>query len=336
MKNEIAVLISDIHFKLETLELASSALSAAVEASNVKSIPLIICGDLLDQKPIIRAECANKIIEILQLAKQKVFILVGNHDLINESGKAHSLNFLKPYAMVIEAPTPLLGNITLFPYYSDVEELRQILKTIPKKSTLIMHQGMLNADMGHYIQDKSALSPEDVKDFRVISGHYHKSQDIICSYNPAGQVGIFSYVGNPYTLNNSEASHTEKGLKILMGGGALAFLPLNLRKHVVFSFDINNLPSEKLANNSKDLITIKISCPSHQIHLVDKKILGGRLLGHTEYKLDLNITSAVLTDIGLEIELLTEGEILDSLLDSSNLDKSTISLLKSDWKELLK
>src|SRR5579859_5876578 len=178
MPKAIAVVISDIHFNLHTLPIASKALSSAVNTANDLNLPLVIAGDLNDTKAIIRAEVANKLIDILRSARTPVYILVGNHDRINEREHEHGLNYLKPYANIVDEPSMLENeDVFLVPYFNNP----QLIKTsdvIPYGVILIMHQGFQGALMGDYVLDKTSISPEVVKNHTVISGHYHKHQTI--------------------------------------------------------------------------------------------------------------------------------------------------------------
>jgi len=123
MSKPAAVLISDIHFSLPNLELASAALLRAQFKAALLKVPLVIAGDLMDTKANMRAEVVNKLIQLFSVKDNPdTIILVGNHDLINEKGKSHSLNFLKPYTTVIDRPVTgeLLNlEVMLIPYISD-------------------------------------------------------------------------------------------------------------------------------------------------------------------------------------------------------------------------
>src|SRR4051812_39679990 len=101
----IAVLVSDVHYSLKNLELSDKAFRAAIDTAHKLAVPLIDAGDLTDDKCIIRAEVANRLIKTMEYAKDKyvpVYCLVGNHSLINQKGKEHALEFLKPYCTVLD------------------------------------------------------------------------------------------------------------------------------------------------------------------------------------------------------------------------------------------
>lgn len=285
MSDYKAVLISDIHFTVNTLEVASKALIAAKIRAEELGIPLIICGDTLDSKAIMRGECVNRLLEILSFKPtskfSEVIILVGNHDLINEKGKEHTLNFLQGHCTVISEPTWHLGlELYLIPYISNPEQLKRTLLWCTYNTTLIMHQGVQGAYMGHYVKDTSSLPIEEYRGHRVISGHYHRAQDLAISGGTT-----FSYVGNPYTLNFGEAKDGDKGYKLLDSAGNLTLVPLNLRKHVVIERHFKDLYIPLETDVSNSIISLKVTGSRQSLNSIDKKELDDAL-GISNYKLE--------------------------------------------------
>lgn len=323
MSEPIAVCISDIHFNINTLTLASAALSAALKKAEDLNIPLIIAGDLNDTKAIIRGEVVNRLIEITRYAKTKVYILAGNHDLINEKGEEHTLNFLRPYAQIIDQPD-LWKNVLFIPYQSSKEKFKEILdyEDHSKGGIIICHQGFLGAQMGDYIQDKSSISTDVVKDFTVISGHYHKHQTI----------GTVTYIGSPYTITFTEANDPPKGFLVLYSDGTFTREILGLRKHVIIETDIPGLLDTPRVTPG-DLIWLKVKGPQSQLKELDKKELGERLFGHSNYKLDLIPTDSDIVE--LEVDKMQNDEILDALIDACGDTGDTKIYLKKLWRDLL-
>ncbi len=269
MKKPVFIAISDIHFSVPNLELASKSLQAALSKAEELNIPLIIAGDLNDTKAIIRAEVANALIRILKPAKVRVYILEGNHDKVNEKGKEHGLNYLRPYATIIDEPDIFTFNFTeihLIPYMSDSSRL--ILPT-PNAFTkiLVMHQGFRGAFMGDYIQDKSSISTDVVKDYTVISGHYHRHQTL----------GTVTYIGSPYTITYGEANDGPKGFLIVNEDGTFTREILNLRKHITLERTVDTL-NEPIPNyNPGDLVKIKVRGTREQLLKVRKQDTNHRL-----------------------------------------------------------
>lgn len=329
-----AVLISDEHYTPSSLPVAHAAMKQALAKAEELEVPLISCGDLLDSKAIIRAECANALIELFSTAQTRVIILVGNHTLINEKGSEHSLNFLSPYAEVIDEPKfdEALG-IWLIPYQSNQDKLKLALAGCAKGSTIIMHQGVLSADMGHYVKDSTSLPREEFADFRVISGHYHKAQDIKCGRPRKGALGLFSYVGSPYTTSFSEANDGPKGFRILYSDGILESVPTNLRKHIILDRPILTALTPVPEYAPGDLVWFKLRGPKVALDECDKDYIGKKLFGHSNFKLD-KIPDDV--DYSKEIKKdLKDSEILDSLIDSTLADADQKKVLKGLWREVV-
>jgi len=325
MKTPIAVLISDVHYNLSTLPLADAAMRQAINKANQLDIPLIVCGDLHDTKAAMRAECVNAMIETFKLCKIKPFVLVGNHDRINEKAPAHSLNFLTPYAEIIEDRGKYTDQLFLVPYEHDPESLRNFLRHMPKGAILIMHQGLQNSHMGDYIHDKSAINKSDVAGFRVISGHYHTRQSIDLPDN-----GTWDYVGNPFTLTQGEANDPEKGFQVLHSDGTLDFIPTNLRRHRVWECSPDLVPIGEYSPG--DILTIKVRGTHEELSGITRSKVQEKT-GIEFFKLDLIPTAAETK--ALEVLSLNQGELLDNLIDSlSNTSDDRKTNLKELWRRL--
>lgn len=360
MSKPVAVLISDVHYSLQTLQLADVAMRMAIDKANSLRVPLIVAGDLHDTKANLRGECVNAMIETFKRCYSPPYILVGNHDRLNEKAPAHSLNFLAnltwhetndPYGIdssemisnlnLVETPGFYndLGSINgksihLIPYQHDSDELRAHLKTIDKGSCVIMHQGLTGTNSGHYIQDKSAITHEDVADFRVISGHYHTRQTIKTGRPQKGAVGLFDYIGNSYTLNFAEANDPPKGFQILMNDGALEFVPTNLRKHVVYDISINLFEITGTAPYAalEDLVWVKIKGTKEELSSSGRKQAERWINRQAPFRLDLIPTDTVSTKPTTK---LVQGALLDSLIDSlTNTSDARKMSLKDRWKTL--
>lgn len=321
MAKPLAVLISDIHYTLGTLDLSDSALRSAIKAAEDLNIPLIIAGDTLDSKSIIRAECANRLITTLKSSKVKTFTIVGNHDRINEKSSEHSLNFLEEYTTIINS-TFNIGNVWLLAYQHDKKYITDALKVIPHNDIVIMHQGVQSAYMGHYIQDKTSLPLEAFKNHRVISGHYHRAQDL----------GTVSYIGNPYTLSFGEANDGPKGYAVLYGDGSMERIPLDLRKHVVIDTNIGELSN--LTNNTRpiDLVLLKIKGNRHDLQNLKLSEIRKKFV--QPIKIDLIPTDQNIGHMTSNV-VQTDAEILDKVIDTTSTDPNEVALLKKHWRLLL-
>lgn len=326
MKTVKAILISDIHYNMKNLELSDISLQETVKAANECNAPLIICGDLHDTKANLRAECIERIINTLQGCATKPYILVGNHDLVNERGTNNALSFLEPLAHLIAEPCYNEKlNTWLFPYYSDVSKLLSFInKYCTTDKLLIMHQGMKSASMGDYIQDHSAMEYNDIKQFTCFSGHYHKHQSI----------GGFTYVGNPFTMSFGEAEDGAKGYLKLYADNSFSQIKLKLRKHIVIQADadeyIFNAKTPHVIN-SNDLVWVKLTGSAEKLNLIKKDELGLNWNLPEGFKLDK--TAKIVDNIEMDIPKdLKDGELLDMLIDAYDTTSETKNIIKNWWK----
>ena len=329
-KKPIAVCISDIHFNINNLKLSSVALQAAVAKANDLGVPLVIAGDLNDTKAIIRAEVANAIIPILEQCEYKPFALVGNHDMINEKGQEHGLNYLKPYAIVVDRPRvlPVSGSpLAMIPYYSNPKELEFYLGTTPSDALVIMHQGVKGGDMGDYFQDHSAIDVSLLDRFKaVISGHYHRHQTI----------GKLTYIGSPFTMTFGEAKDGPKGFLILNSDGSFERVILDLRRHVKMEVPADAVLSlnmdKALKEKSNDLLWVKVTGTPSELAKINKAEIGAILIGHSNFKLDKIPTAS--ETVEMKPQAVSGEELFDGIIDSTSESQAQKKVLKALWREV--
>lgn len=219
----------------------------------------------------------------------------------------------------------------MVPYYGDSEELESTLNVIPDNSTVLVHQGVQSAFLGHYTQDKTSLPPSAYGRFRTFGSHYHRRQDIKCGRPRKGAVGLFSYLGSPYSQSFGEASDGEKGFSILYDDGSLELVPTNLRKHVVVETNVFELDNYKFSLDSSDLLWLKVKGSTAELAKLNKAEIGKRLLGHSNFKFDKIYADAPVLE--QSNEKLTEMETLYSLIDAtdeSKLQKNTLKHLATE------
>lgn len=295
MSNPVAVVLGDVHFSVSTLELASAALEQARDLAKELSVPLIINGDLLDGKAVIRGECANRLIRLLSAEEHRpprIIVNIGNHDLLAEKSLHHSLNFLRPYAEIIDKPTfDAALNSWFIPYFNDGQALEAVLKDIPAGSRLFMHQGVLGADMGAYAADRTSLPTTAFADFRVISSHFHRRQDIKCGRPRKSAVGLYSFIGSPYSITFAEANDGPKGNTVVYDDGTTELFPTNLRKHVKLDITVDEQETMSTTGTwpqvaPNDLLWVVLRGPASRLEKVSKAALGAALIGHSSFRLE--------------------------------------------------
>jgi len=335
MSKPIAVIISDVHYNLQTLELADAAMRLAIAKANQLQVPLIVAGDLHDTKANMRGECIEAMINTFCILKVSCFILRGNHDQINEKSNKHSLNFLDliENVTVIDHFTQHIG-LSFIPYQHDLEMFKFYLDQIDKGSTIIMHQGVKGSNAGDYMQDPTAIDKDLLADYRVISGHYHTRQDIKCGRPRKGAAGLMSFIGNPYTLNFGEANDPQKGFRILNEDGTLDFVPTNLRKHVVINITVaGHLGITHFEGvNPGDLVKVKATGIKEELSKISKDFIGNAL-GIHDFRLELIPLQS--TSVLPEHTIVSSEHTLDGLID--NLQNTSIEQkerLKTLWKAL--
>ena len=338
MRKPLAVLISDVHYNLQTLKLADAAMRMAFDKANALNVPLIVAGDLHDTKANIRGECVKAMRDTFKKAKRKPYVLIGNHDKINEKSGAqeHSLHFLGRLAHLVAEPWlynelgSINGNsIHLIPYQHDIDAFVKYLAKVDAGSCIITHQGYIGANTGEYFQDKAAIQTILVGRFRVISGHYHTRQTLgLLSGNK------LDYIGNPYTLTWAEADDPEKGFQILYRDGSLGFVPTNLRKHVVVDIMVGDLDHPDLWEydyKPGDLLWVKVHGDKERLNVTKQQVAEAMEI-QGDFKLDL-IPREIVT-IGSKKQL-QGAELLDSLIDSlTNTSDERKARLKELWRNI--
>ena len=316
----IFVAISDIHFNLANLELSSIALKAALAKAEQLNVELVIAGDLNDTKAIIRAEVANAIIKILKWAQVPVHIIAGNHDLINEKGKEHGLNYLAPYALITDQPESIFDGVYAIPYQSDLDELEAILDKVPAGEIIVMHQGVNGANMGDYVIDKTSISSDLLALHTCISGHYHRHQT----------VGTLTYIGSPFTMSFGEANDGAKGFLVVNRDGSFTREILNLRKHVIKELHVGDRID--MHTNEGDLLWVKLFGPKSLLDKTSKKQVA-EAVGHDNFKLDKIYEDIEPLAENTSPKLRTNAEILDSLIDQLKENEPMKKSLKKLWRE---
>lgn len=324
----VAVLISDIHFNVKTITSASIALNLAFTRALELRIPLIITGDLNDTKSIIRGEVANILVKIFKSWSGKLVesptILIGNHDRLNEAGKEHSLNFLSPWARIVNEPL-VGGNFYFIPYCSTNQEFKEAIAKTPKDTIVITHQGYKGAFMGEYVQDKSSVDPMELSGLKIFSGHYHRHQS----------VGPVTYVGSPYTTSFGEANDGPKGFLTIDAHGGYEHVTVALPRHVVVCGVLLDQGVLELSMQEQftehDRLWVKIYGSTINLKGLTKKHIEDSL-GRKDFKLDLIPTDEVLQDIDIIDK--TNEQIVDELIDNLKITSHNKEELKQLWRQL--
>lgn len=332
MKKPLLVVTGDVHFTINSLELASKALIQAFDLANELQIPLVINGDLTDGKSIIRGEVANRLIDIFKRYQShvKCFVSSGNHDLLSEKDDTvTAINFLSPYCDgVLTSPLRLTDQIGIIPYRNTNERFLEAVSEFDVNTILLVHQGLSGASMGDYSFDKSSVSPESLEGRRIIASHYHRKQDIDLTGG-----GLWSYIGSPYSITAGEATDGPKGIAVLYSDGSLEHIPTNLRKHVTIEIDYTEVTNPIPNLNSDDLLWLKVQGPHSELEKLSKRDIGMQHLGHSNFKFDKLPNDSTIAKS--KVENLSDEQTLDFIVDSSEETKEQQTYLKNLWREIL-
>lgn len=332
MRQPLAIIINDVHYNQYNIALCNKVMRQAAMEAHGYHVPLIVAGDLNDTKAIIRGEVLNALIETMEYCNSitHVYVMIGNHDLINHHAYDHTLNFLRGVVdVVVQAPVMLHG-LYLIPYRVSDREFLTATAGMDKHSTIVAHQGLRNSHSGDYFSDPTAVDATQLPpNIRVISGHYHRRQDIDL---PNG--GTWTYLGSPFTHTFGEAEDGVKGFNVLYTDGSVELVPTNLRKHVIVTRDVDSVMQPIEGLNKEDLLWMKVTGPYSEVRGLKKKDIGLMHLGHSNFKLDL-IPTDLVNPTAKKLDKLTHSEILDSVIKDSTESKEQKKYLSKLWREIL-
>lgn len=327
MTPSLAVVISDIHYSLQTLQLADTAFRSAIDKAAALGVPCIDCGDITSDKAILRAEVIKAITDTLKYAASKgvrVYCVVGNHSLWNQKGDEHALTFMEPYATVISAPCTVDG-FHFIPYQKSEEAFLAAINQFPLGSIVFGHQGTKGGQLGDYIRDLTAFDPNDVADWRVFLGHYHAHYEL----------GTTVSIGNPYTLTFGEAKDGPKGYLIVRTDGTFSRVILPLRHHIVLEYDASECGWRSIRPDilrPDDVVWVKLRGTSSELSTVTKSKVS-QFLGIEAFKFDKIVTAQ--DDITEQYQATSGAEILDGLIDSVASTPELRAEYKALWRELV-
>lgn len=253
-------IIGDPHAKPTNLTLIFQLFEKVERLGNTT----IWLGDFLDTKEIVRGKCFNLIYKLLKMSKLQHIVIVGNHDWFNLECKDHSLLALKelPNVRVIDKPTSLHHGYFI-PYIHDQDELKNVLKQLPKGSTLFAHLELKGFDYGNGHICKSGLTTRSLSRFRrVISGHFHKYQE----------KGNFTYLGTPFSHTFGE-SNQQKYFGIYdTETDHLELVDALFRRHITLEYncDTNSVNPREYTVASCDTLRVILTGSWENINLFNK------------------------------------------------------------------
>jgi DNA repair exonuclease SbcCD nuclease subunit len=331
-RKPLAVVISDVHFKLDTLEVATAAFTRAIDTAAELGVSLIDAGDITNDKAILRAEVVNRLLELRRYAEdRRVYIvsIVGNHSLLNEkSTDANALEFIGgdwwapvnvPIVGAELADCPVAyAELAFIPYQPNPEDFYDFIETLPKGSIVIGHQGTKGGVMGDYIQDHSAIDPKRIRDWRVFLGHYHQHYELENTVS----------IGNPYTLTFGEANDLPKGFLIVYDDGSYDRVLTHLRKHVIIDATMGDTIA---APDKTDIVWFKLRGTRGEIAHLGKEAFA-KAMNRSDFKFEKIYTDSATTNIKTDKK--TDVEIFDAIVDRLEESAQQKATLKALAREL--
>jgi len=257
------LIIGDIHCRPDNLNKVNELFNI-IES---KQLPVILLGDVLDTKEVIRGKCLNLIYNRLKSSKLKYNILVGNHCWFNNEQSDHSLRVLNslPNVRVIDTPTFLYNNmnVILVPYYRNPAKFLHSI-TFSSIEFVIGHQGVKEFTLGSGYTEDEAVDLKDLTRFKqVIMGHYHTPMD----------KGNVVYVGSPFSHSFGESNENKRLAIFHTDLGIIEYIPLDLPRHVSVTIDLDNPVNLQVDPVNHNRVILKGS--KEQIDLFDKTKYNG-------------------------------------------------------------
>jgi DNA repair exonuclease SbcCD nuclease subunit len=251
-------IIGDPHCTPKNLDKIAQLLDQAEDLGNT----VIILGDLLDTKSVVRSECLNLYFEKLSKSKLSFYILVGNHDYHNLQCEDHSLKTLKALSNVIIIDQVFQTEwATFLPFIQDKSKLKEILESTPEDHVVFGHFEVTQFDFGNGHICEDGLTLEDFSRFkRVISGHFHKHQ----------VTDNFTYLGTPFSHSFGEANQVKYIAEYEIIQDTLNLIQTTFPQHVSLKLDISTKTADTklkkfLKDNVNNIVRVQLAGTSEQI-----------------------------------------------------------------------
>lgn len=206
---------------------------ATLELAEAQGYPIVLMGDLLDTKEVIRGKSLNFWFDWISKSQTFYTIIVGNHDWFNLECEDHSLRVLSTLDNVLMVDSPKSQYDCWFiPYIHDQDQLKKVLKDIPKDATLFAHLEVKSFDFGNgYICEEGITTKALAKFKHVVSGHFHKFQ----------QNKNLTYIGTPFSHSFGESNQDKFIGVINLDTNEIKYIPTNLPQHRTVEIE---LPTE--------------------------------------------------------------------------------------------
>jgi DNA repair exonuclease SbcCD nuclease subunit len=203
------IVFSDLHLRDKSAETVFQevfpGLFAAVSKDPDKTLACL--GDFWHVRYKIPVSLQNEVLKFLDALEKsgiRLILLPGNHDQVSVEGE-HALEVFRKYPNVTIMTEPAWNEYGFWiPYRKRSEDTLRALEFAVKTRgmqppVLWMHHEILGAAMNSAIRDTTGLDPNYLKEWIVLSGHYHMRQ----------QLGTVRYIGSPYQVDAGEAGQAK-------------------------------------------------------------------------------------------------------------------------------
>jgi DNA repair exonuclease SbcCD nuclease subunit len=222
---------------------------------------VVFLGDLLDTHERIHSTPLNLALKFIKSVGIKCFVLVGNHDMINNSQfltENNWMNCLKPIPNVVVVDKVICEcidgkNFVFCPYVFPgrfVEALNTLTTISWRDSTIIFaHQEFHGCKMGH-IQSTIGDLWEDSFPL-VISGHIHENQK--------PKKNIYYPGSSMSTAFGQTSKNVISIINIGKNGIDIEEIELDMPKKKIVYLDFDKVDNFNIENNSKDKVKLTIN-----------------------------------------------------------------------------
>lgn len=251
--------VGDVHIKPTNTHLVDALESQLLEIMGREAVSVVVLlGDLLDTFEKIHTQALNRAYTLIHTLRSRaqVFILVGNHDLINNQqflSTQHWMNGLKDWNSVTVVDTVHTlehhGLRLVFVPYVPVQRFTEALDTVDAWSTadyIFAHQEFQGSKMGAIVSTHGDAWPLEAP--MVVSGHIHDYQ------RPQGNV---LYIGA--SIQNNFGDQTDPRVLCIQGRQRIE-IPLRLpKKKTVYSTieDVKDLDTTQWVTD-QNIDTVRI------------------------------------------------------------------------------
>lgn len=268
--------IGDVHVKFNNLE---SVEKMTTVISSVSVSLIVIAGDVLDTYERINTQLLNKAYELINCCRKKAptFVLVGNHDFINNSQfltTNHWMNGMKEWDNVWVVDSPIFYSDFLFMPYVPVGRFIEALNTTGEKwkkvTCIFAHQEFKGCKMG-FIKSQEG-DRWNTEWPQVISGHIHERQWVENVFYPgscinhsfsADNQGLSIFTFNPFVEERVKLNLQKKQIKNISFQDIKTITETNLLKlnqhtKLCAKGSLNEIVAFKKSDMYKNLMTNKI------------------------------------------------------------------------------